>query len=204
MRLVRLAVVDPERCVGCQCCMFACARRHEPGLAESCIGIESLGGMEKGFTVIVCRACDDPPCARVCPVDALRLRKGGGVLLDAAKCIGCGHCREACVLGAVYWDERDQQADDLRPLRHVREVLPARRAGAGRKGGRCPCIRMTRSANVLYVDLTKKSFRVERREDLFERTSAGRAWPSSCCTRNARRAAIRSGRRTRSCWPSGR
>ena len=100
----RLAVIDPDRCVGCQLCMFACARKHEPGLAHACIGVRSVGGMERGFTVIVCRACDDPPCARVCPVDALAVRPGGGVELDPARCIGCGLCRDACVLGAVFWD----------------------------------------------------------------------------------------------------
>lgn len=102
----RLAVVDSERCVGCQCCMFACARRHEPGLAKASIGVRSVGGMERGFTVVVCRACDDPPCAKVCPMDALAPRRGGGVLLDPAKCIGCDHCRQACVIGAVFWDDQ--------------------------------------------------------------------------------------------------
>ena len=33
----RLSVVDIDRCVGCQSCMFACARRMgKGGLAESC------------------------------------------------------------------------------------------------------------------------------------------------------------------------
>jgi len=41
---MRLAIVDGERCVG---------------------------GMERGFTVVVCRACNDPPCAKVCPTGAL-------------------------------------------------------------------------------------------------------------------------------------
>ncbi|MFH1919393.1 MAG: 4Fe-4S binding protein [Planctomycetota bacterium] len=102
----RLAVIDPDRCVGCQCCMFACARKHEPGLAKASIGVRSVGGMARGFTVIVCRACEDPPCARVCPVDALALRRGGGVGLDRARCIGCGHCRQVCVIGAVFWDDQ--------------------------------------------------------------------------------------------------
>jgi len=103
---MRLAVLETERCVGCQSCMFACSRRQEvAGLTKSCIGVRSIGGMERGFTVIVCRACDNPPCARVCPTDALLLREGGGVRLDMKKCIGCGHCREACLIGAIHWDD---------------------------------------------------------------------------------------------------
>lgn len=103
---MRLAVKDAERCVGCQSCMFACSRRQGTvGLAESCIGVKSIGGMERGFMVIVCRACTNPPCLRVCPTGALRPREGGGVRLDPEKCIGCGHCREACLIGAIFWDE---------------------------------------------------------------------------------------------------
>ena len=103
---MRLSVLDAERCVGCQSCMFACARRqNEAGIAKSCIGVRSAGGMEKGFVVIVCKACDDPPCARVCPTGALQLRKDGGVRLDSEKCIGCAICRQACVIGAIFRDD---------------------------------------------------------------------------------------------------
>ena len=101
----RLSYVDIDRCVGCQSCMFACARRQgEGGLVGSCIGVRSAGGMEKGFIVVVCRACIEPPCVRVCPTDALTPRSGGGVHLRHELCIGCGNCVEACPMGAVFWD----------------------------------------------------------------------------------------------------
>jgi len=103
---MRLAVLETEKCVGCQLCMFACSRRqNEAGLAKSCIGVRSIGGMERGFMVVVCRACEDPPCARVCPTGALELRKGGGVSLKPDKCIGCGHCRDACMVNAIFWND---------------------------------------------------------------------------------------------------
>jgi Fe-S-cluster-containing dehydrogenase component len=101
----RLALLDKERCVGCQSCMFACARRPGVGgLASTSIWVRSAGGIRKGFVVIVCRACPDPPCARVCPTDALPLRPGGGVRLKSELCIGCRNCAEACPYGAVLWD----------------------------------------------------------------------------------------------------
>jgi Fe-S-cluster-containing dehydrogenase component len=58
-RTMRLSVVDAERCTGCEICMFACTRRlGYAGMGKTAIGIKSLGGMERGLSVVVCR------CAR--------------------------------------------------------------------------------------------------------------------------------------------
>ncbi len=107
---MKLRVIDPQLCVGCQTCMFACSRRSgNGGLTNSCIGVRSKGGISSGFIVVVCRSCLEPPCAKACPYDALKVAEGGGVRLLPDKCIGCGACREACVLGAVFWNEEDNK-----------------------------------------------------------------------------------------------
>mgnify|MGYP005851328865 CR=1 FL=1 len=101
----RLSVVEVDLCVGCQSCMFVCSRRFGvAGTSKSAIKIHSVAGFESGFTVEVCRACKDPPCAAVCPTGALESRDGFGVKFDSKKCIGCKNCQKACVLNAVFWD----------------------------------------------------------------------------------------------------
>ena len=103
---MRLNVVDPDRCVGCQSCMYACSRVHgQAGLARQRITVRSAGGMERGFVVIVCRACAQPPCSTVCPHQALARREEGGVKFAPELCTGCGFCRRACPVGAVFWDD---------------------------------------------------------------------------------------------------
>ncbi len=106
MPVKKLSVVDADKCVGCQSCMFACNRRFgEAGLSKSAIHVKSAGGFERGFVVVVCRACKEPPCMKVCPTNALTLRNGGGVKLNIRKCIGCQNCIKACSFDAIFWDE---------------------------------------------------------------------------------------------------
>ena len=106
----RIAILDANRCVGCQLCMLACSSRlGYAGLTKSAIRVLTPGGVERGFTVIVCRACRDPPCARTCPEDALKPRQGGGVILNPSRCNGCGYCVEACTISAIQIDRETQK-----------------------------------------------------------------------------------------------
>ena len=110
----RLVIKDIEKCVGCAICMYACARRSaknpEIGIDSSGILATSLSGFERGATIIFCHACKEPPCAQVCPTRALVPKKGGGVVLREKLCIGCGYCRDACTINAIFEREDGKSA----------------------------------------------------------------------------------------------
>jgi len=86
--------------------MMACARTYYDtvSLMNSAIDIQTSGGIESAYVVVVCHACTDPPCARACPTGALTKRDGGGVVLNKDLCTGCKQCKDACLIGAIRMD----------------------------------------------------------------------------------------------------
>jgi Fe-S-cluster-containing dehydrogenase component len=99
----RLKVAHPERCIGCLGCMFACSRTNAKtaSLQDSAIKIQTQGGIEGDFRIIVCRGCQDAPCARACPAGALEQKPDGSIVFHEELCISCGKCEEACLIGAI-------------------------------------------------------------------------------------------------------
>ncbi len=102
----RLVIADIEKCVGCGICMYACSRKNVKnphiGYGRSAILAVSLSGFERGATIIFCHACEEPPCAQVCPTNALKPKKKGGVVYNERLCIGCKNCIEACKINAIF------------------------------------------------------------------------------------------------------
>ncbi len=103
--------IDDAACWGCKTCEVAC--KQEMGAPD---GVKLIDVQEDGprvvdgapyflFRVNVCRHCDDPPCAEVCPAEAIRKRDDGIVVLDDQLCTGCQNCLEACPYGVIAFDE---------------------------------------------------------------------------------------------------
>ena len=116
-------VVDVSRCTGCRTCAVACKDAHNlpVGLNLRRVLEEASGSWRQErmtgawhqdvrawYVSIACNHCENPACVKVCPTKAhAKLDdKGGLVLIDPAKCIGCGMCAKACPYGAPVLDEK--------------------------------------------------------------------------------------------------
>ncbi len=51
---------------------------------------------DKYYLPVQCQQCRNPPCTKVCPVEATWQEKDGIVVIDYNWCIGCRYCEAAC------------------------------------------------------------------------------------------------------------
>jgi anaerobic carbon-monoxide dehydrogenase iron sulfur subunit len=104
--------VNPERCIGCMQCEFACAVAHsQSGNSYTAVAELPLPQprihVERGPTLGTsypnrCRHCDPAPCLQVCPTAAIfRDPDFGQVLIDEQACIGCAMCAIVCPFDAL-------------------------------------------------------------------------------------------------------
>ena len=108
-------VIDLDMCTACQACTVACrAENNVPfaGPEEAELGraifwnelIVQVEGVypypEIRYIPRPCMHCDNPPCTKVCPVEATSRDVEGIVAQIPGRCIGCRHCVCACPYGA--------------------------------------------------------------------------------------------------------
>lgn len=97
--------INPNKCTGCGLCEYVCSLEKNgfPNPALSRIRVIRLTPLFN--TAMTCRFCDDPPCVRACPREALRQSETGNlIIVDEEKCDGCGWCIQACPYGGLIMD----------------------------------------------------------------------------------------------------
>ena len=112
-----------SRCIGCRKCVHACVEENNQSRSPEIQYIRVLE-MEKGsisvetsdhhydseqvprkesyYMPVQCHQCANPPCVKVCPVEATWQEPDGITVIDYDWCIGCRYCEAAC----PYWARR--------------------------------------------------------------------------------------------------
>ena len=111
------------RCIGCRRCVHACVAENNQSRAPEIQYIRVLEmprgsvDLERGdhhydrpkvpnenryYMPVQCHQCANPPCVKVCPIEATWQEKDGVVVIDYDWCIGCRYCEAAC----PYWARR--------------------------------------------------------------------------------------------------
>ena len=126
------------RCIGCRKCVHACVEENNQSRSPEIQYIRVLEmpkgtiDLEKGdhhydrpkvpsddhfYMPVQCHQCKNPPCVKVCPVEATWQEPDGITVVDYDWCIGCRYCEAAC----PYWARRfnyakpELSAEDLNP-----------------------------------------------------------------------------------------
>lgn len=100
-------VIDLARCKNLRKCHDACEKMHHCGPEKEFLKILKMQDTKLAapyWQPTMCFHCDEPPCVKVCPVDATFKRTDGIVLIDTDRCIGCRFCMVACPYSARTFD----------------------------------------------------------------------------------------------------
>ncbi|MBJ7220279.1 MULTISPECIES: 4Fe-4S dicluster domain-containing protein [unclassified Brenneria] len=95
----RFVIAEPKRCIGCNTCMAACTQVHRRQGLQTHPRLTVERDIT-GTAPVLCRHCEEAPCAKVCPVNAIT-HQDQAVVLDESTCIGCKLCAIACPFGAI-------------------------------------------------------------------------------------------------------
>ncbi len=88
---------DFSRCSGCRKCEIACSLGHEGKLWPEASRVRVFMLVPGAEFPHLCSQCENYPCVEACPFKALTVNeKTAAVVVNDAKCVGCGKCIDAC------------------------------------------------------------------------------------------------------------
>ncbi|MEM2191985.1 MAG: 4Fe-4S dicluster domain-containing protein [Candidatus Hadarchaeales archaeon] len=93
--------VNQEVCTGCRVCTLVCSFYHEDvcNPAKARIHVERKSVEED--IPHVCTQCENPPCVRACPNQALTKTDLGSIRVEEKACDACGICMRVCPNDAI-------------------------------------------------------------------------------------------------------
>lgn len=137
-------VIDEAKCDGCGKCTEACQKMHFLPPDREWIRVFKMKDAEATAPYYMpkpCFHCDNPPCTKVCPVNATFKRQDGIVLVDNERCIGCRSCMAACPYSARSFNWSHPSAEEIAAVGdtpYSPEIGVPRRVGTVEKCDFCP------------------------------------------------------------------
>jgi len=136
-------VIDLSRCKNLRKCQSACNHMHH---IHSNLNWLKVYPMDEGehtapyWQPTTCMHCDEPPCVKVCPVDATFKREDGIVLIDSDRCVGCRFCMAACPysIRVFNWEKPDTVSEELAHKPYDCETSMPQKMGTVGKCDFCP------------------------------------------------------------------
>ena len=134
-------VIDLAKCDGCGKCTEACNKMHYLPKNKEWIEVLEMQDAPKlapYFMPKNCFHCDNPPCVKVCPVDATFKREDGIVAIDNDRCIGCRFCEAACPYSARLFNWTEPVQPDIVESGPAPEKVFQSKKGCVEKCDFCP------------------------------------------------------------------
>lgn len=145
-------LIDHELCFDCKACEVACKQEHNLPVGPRFITVVTVGPRKVGDKLIVdfvprtCLHCGKPPCAEVCPTDAIKKREDGIVIIDEELCNGCMACQSACPFSVIQFNPEKSVAEkcDMCLSRVEKGLKPA-------------CVHHCQAGAILFGDINEIS-----------------------------------------------